>query len=423
MTRRRRSAVAVVLAAALAGAPGAASAEDAVPSADEMAKARSLFDAGARAYDSGQFDAAIQAFEQAYAITPREGLLFSLAQAHRKQHAVSRDPRNLAAAVDNYRRYLAKVKEGARRKDAAEALEQLEPMLASAGAAAAPQPARRATIVQISSNTPGASVSIDGAAPSPAPLTREVTPGVHKVRLSAPGFHDEEQSVEALSGRFLPFTYPLRERPAKLDVTGADGAEVSVDGRFVGEIPFPAPVELPAGRHFVTVGANGRRTSGTEVALGRGEARRLEVELYATGQRTAAWVTLISGVAIMASGGAFGVIAIAHESSAEDVLARAESGPISEADVTTYEEARADRDGFTRASIATVAGGGLVTLVGVGLFAFDSPEPLASRRLEPAAPAPGPGPPPAAPAGPTLELGFVPVVGPEGASGRVVGRF
>lgn len=421
--RTRRRAPLALLALALLG--GVARAET-TPSAEDTAKARSLFDAGARAYDSGQFDAAIQAFEQAYAITPREGLLFSLAQAHRKQHAVSRDPRNLAAAVDNYRKYLARVKEGARRKDAAEALEQLEPLLSSAGAAAASQPARRATIVQISSNTSGAMVSIDGEAPAPAPLTREVAPGVHKVKLSAPGFHDEEQSVEALAGRFLPFTYPLREKPARLEVSGPDGAEVSVDGRFVGEIPFTSPVELPAGRHFVTVGDNGHRTSGTELVLGRGESRRLDVELYATGQRTAAWVTLISGVTILAAGGAFGAIALAREGDAQDVLDRAASSPISRADVDLYEEARADRDGFTRASAATLAGGGLVTLVAIGLFAFDSPEPLASRRIDTTGPPSSPGPAapaPAAPAGPTLELGVVPSLGLHGGAGHLVGRF
>ncbi len=48
-----------------------------------VVEVQQAFDAGARAYESGQFEAAIQAFDQAYAISPREGLLFSLAQAHR----------------------------------------------------------------------------------------------------------------------------------------------------------------------------------------------------------------------------------------------------------------------------------------------------------------------------------------------------
>lgn len=396
--------------------------DSASPGSADVARARSLFDAGARAYDSGQFEAAIQAFEEAYAITPRDGLLFSLAQANRKQHAIARDPRHLRAAVEHYRAYLARVKEGGRRKDAAEALEQLEPLLGSAGSMPAPAPAKRATIVQISSSTPGAMVSIDGADPAPAPLTREVPAGVHEVRLSAPGFHDEVQKVEALAGQFQPFTYPLRERPARLAVQGMDGADVSVDGRFVGTLPLSA-VDLPAGRHFVTVEANGHHTSGTEVVLGRGETRSLDVDLETTSQRDASWVVMIGGVAVMAAGGAFGVVALAREGDAEDVLARAASSTIGPADVDAYEAARADRDTFATASIATLAGGGLVTLIGVGLFAFDAPDPVAPPRLDDA-PAPPPGAPAAPPpAGPTLELGFAPAFGPDGAAGRVFGRF
>lgn len=411
--------------ALLAGAAPVARAQAPAPAAGaDVARARSLFDAGARAYDSGQFEAAIQAFEEAYAITPRDGLLFSLAQANRKQHAIGRDPRHLRAAVDHYREYLARVKEGGRRKDAAEALEQLEPLLGAAVGSSSPPPApaKRATIVQISSSTPGATVSIDGATPAPAPLTREVPPGVHEVRLSAPGFHDEVQKVEALAGQFQPFTYPLRERPARLAVRGADGADVSVDGRFVGTLPL-APVELASGRHFVTVEANGRRTAGTDLVLARGETRALDVDLESTSQRDASWVVMISGVAIMAAGGAFGVVALAREGDAQDVLARADASNIGTTDVDAYESARADRDTFATASIATLAGGGLVTLVGIGLFTFDAPDPVAQPRLDdgPAAPGEPTAPPPAG--GPTLELGFVPAIGPDGAAGTLLGRF
>ena len=42
-----------------------------------------LFNAGAQAYASGQFDAAIQAFTEAQGILPRPAIVYSLAQAHR----------------------------------------------------------------------------------------------------------------------------------------------------------------------------------------------------------------------------------------------------------------------------------------------------------------------------------------------------
>lgn len=415
---------ALVAAATVAASPPAAAQpappRKAAPGGDTE-RARALFDAGARAYESGQFEAAIQAFEEAYAISPRDGLLFSLGQANRKQHAISRDPRHLRAAIDHYRRYLERVAEGGRRKDAAEALEQLEPLLgAAASSAAAPPPARRATIVQVSSSTPGAMVSIDGAPPAPAPLTREVPPGVHEVRLSAPGFHDEVQTVEALAGQFLPFTYPLRERPARLEVRGPGGAEVSVDGRFVGSLPLPSPLELRAGRHFVAVEDGGHRTEGVDLVLRRGEARTVDVDLETTSQRDAAWIVLASGAVILAGGGALGAAALVREGDAQEVLERAGSERIQAADVDAYESAREDRDAFATASVLTLAGGALVTLVGIGLFAFDAPEPVAPPRPDDA---PDGGPSTPAPGGPSLELGFAPAFGPDGARGSLVGRF
>lgn len=433
--RRARRCAAVLLAVLSASWPtvvlaqkasAAPSRTDKPGSGDETARARSLFDAGARAYESGQFEAAIQAFEQAYAITPREGLLFSLAQAHRKQHAVSRDPQSLRAAVDYYRKYLAQVKEGARRKDAAEALEQLEPLLASAGGGAPVAPSgKRGTIVQISSNTPAALVALDGATPSPAPLTREVIPGVHRVRISAPGFHDDEQSIEAIEGQFLPFSFPLRALLAKLRVEGESGADISIDGRYVGTTPLAVPLEVEAGRHFVSVGANGHKTYSTELGLTRGETRALQVDLDATGQRTVAWFVMISGVTIAAVGGVFGVVALAREGDAQEVLERASASQIPASDVVRYESARVDRDGFAVASIATLAGGGLVTLIGAGLYLFDEPSPVAppSSDAAPGSPgAPADAAPPA-PLGAPLELGLSPLLGPEVAGGLLRGRF
>ena len=400
---------------------------DKAASADDTTRARSLFDAGARAYESGQFEAAIQAFEQAYAISPREGLLFSLAQAHRKQHAVTRNPQNLRAAVDAYRKYLSQVKEGARRKDAAEALEQLEPQLAAAGGGGGGTVApagKRATIVQISSNTRTAMVAFDDASPAPAPLTREVTPGVHRVRISAPGYHDDEQTIEALEGQFLPFSFPMRARLAKLKLEGFSGADVSVDGRYVGTTPLGAPLEIDAGRHFISASSNGHRSFSTQIDPARGETRALDIELDSTGQRTAAWIVMVSGVTIAAVGGAFGVIAFSREGDAQEVLERSATQQIPSSDVTLYESARVDRDGFAVASVATLAGGGIVTLVGVGLFLFDEPSPVAppadATPTSPSAPFDGA---PSPPFGAPLELGFTPLVSPEIAGGIVRGRF
>src|SRR5258708_21049766 len=51
------------------------------PTSGDLAKARATFDAGGRAYDAGNYAAALQAFEQAYAMTGRDNIVFSIAQA------------------------------------------------------------------------------------------------------------------------------------------------------------------------------------------------------------------------------------------------------------------------------------------------------------------------------------------------------
>src|SRR5882672_9815610 len=83
-------------------APRGAHAED--PRDDP--RAREFFDFGARAYSNGQYLLAIDAFQEAYKLTERPGLLFSLAQTHQRQFRASGDEQHLAKAIDSYRRYL-----------------------------------------------------------------------------------------------------------------------------------------------------------------------------------------------------------------------------------------------------------------------------------------------------------------------------
>ena len=53
--------------------------------ADDAAveRAQALFNVGAQAYAQGDFSGAIDAFEEAYRVSQRPGILFSIAQAHR----------------------------------------------------------------------------------------------------------------------------------------------------------------------------------------------------------------------------------------------------------------------------------------------------------------------------------------------------
>ena len=66
---------------------------------DDLEKARLLAARGRAFHDGGDYAAAIEAYNQAYALAPRPGLLFNLAQAYRLAG-------NCPQAADLYRRYL-----------------------------------------------------------------------------------------------------------------------------------------------------------------------------------------------------------------------------------------------------------------------------------------------------------------------------
>src|SRR5437867_3461171 len=81
-------------------APGAARAQPA-PSPPDESRARELHQQGSRHYDIGEYDAAIDDFKAAYALSPAAGLLFNIAQAYRMKGTDS-----CAEALRYYRSYL-----------------------------------------------------------------------------------------------------------------------------------------------------------------------------------------------------------------------------------------------------------------------------------------------------------------------------
>src|SRR5262249_10580393 len=105
---------------------GLLSLQGAALAADPVAEAKTYYDAGVRAYAAAQYAVAIEAFTEAYRLAPRESVLFSLAQAERRQYTVDRNQKHLRDAIAHFRQYLDAVPEGGRRADSVEALGELE---------------------------------------------------------------------------------------------------------------------------------------------------------------------------------------------------------------------------------------------------------------------------------------------------------
>jgi hypothetical protein len=372
---------ALLMAAVLGVAPRVAA------EADTVAQAKSYFKASAAAYEMGDYLAAIQALDAAYRLTPLPAIAFSLAQAERRQYFVSHDRAHLERAIELFRGYLQQLTSGGRRADATDALAQLEPLAALGAGATNSQPAAALdkTRLMITCGTPKARVSLDGAAAVAAPLIAQVTPGQHRVVVTATGFFPSQRSVEAIAGEFVPLEVALREQPATVVLRAPREADVHVDGSFVGSAASHERLELPSGTHRFSFTQNGHRIESVEAHLEPGSTHTIAAKLQPTGQRTTALALFIATAASLATGVVFTALAVDRENAAVSILRRRSSENIDGRELDDYVAASRARSLFRVAAIAGFAASAASLITGAFLFALDQPDvaaPPAARSLE-----------------------------------------
>jgi sec-independent protein translocase protein TatB len=115
----------------------------------------------------------------------------------------------------------------------------------------------KTTRLMVTSQVDGARGAIDGATGA-LPLVKEVTAGDHTVTVEADGYLPVTLKAVAVDGALVPVEVDLTPKPVLLDVRAASGARITIDGRPAGTAPVTA-LEIPAGRHFITVEHRGRR--------------------------------------------------------------------------------------------------------------------------------------------------------------------
>lgn len=364
---------------------------------EQLEQAKALFNAGAQAYSIGEFLASIQAFEEAYKITPRPAILFSLAQAERRQYAVDHDPKRLERAVVGFRKYIAEVPQGGRRADAVQALGELEPALEKEKAKGmvapvAPVVAKVAARVMVTSPTPAAQVSLDGGTASEAPFIGEVKPGKHTVMVTAKGHDPESRDIQLVDGGLVALDLPLKEKPALLAIDAPAGAEITIDGRVIGVAPLTSPTPLTHGRHYVAVMKNGAVAWTREVDAVRGETKRISSDPPTSGQRKVAWVFLGTSVVALGTGGVFTLLALNRENKAQEVLDERARGNIPASRLDDYDQYRTDRDRYRTWSTISFAAGGALAVTGILLYVVDRPSTPAREMPSEKAPTPAPKP-------------------------------
>ncbi len=413
--KRIRSTGALVLALALVAAP--------VSAQDATQQAKVFFNAGAQAYEAAQYPAAIQAFTEAYRLSPRPGILFSMAQAHRKQYTVDKQAAHAREAVKLYREYVSKVEQGGRRADAVQALAELDPIVEKLGAetAAPPSPAeaKATTRLMVTAQTKEATIALDGGKATEAPLYAEVKPGKHTVRVTAPGYFPEEREVQAAEGGIVGIDVPMREQPGLLTLATRDGADVSIDGRIAATTPLSRPVELTPGRHFVAVTKRGYHAFSEDLEIGRGETRSVTVPLEVTGQRVSAYVLVGVAAAGVVAGGVLTGLAVYEQGQAQTLSTkRTTQGGLSGGDLTQYDNDVASRDTLRTSAGVAFGGAFLVGATALVLVLTDQPVvgPSAGRAdtSKPAAPPPRER---------SLEVSAAPLLAPGFYGASLRGRF
>ncbi len=345
------------------------------PSDPDSPEARAYFETGAREYEKGSYANAVRAFEQAYELTRRPGLLFSIAQAYRKQYGNDGKPQNLRQAVEYYRRYLAADTTGKRRGEADAAIKDVEAILARlpAEAETGPVPAEAlSTQLSITTQVEEATISIDGGPPRSLEAI-DVTPGKHKVLVQAPGYFPEERDVPVKQGQMTALDVPLREMPAYLSIEGRVGASVTVDGLPKGALPLQEPLEIEAGARTIHVSMNGFNTFTTELDLARGKMESVRANLDRTRQRIASFVLIGAGVACVGGGIGMALVGGRAGFDARQINESRLAGSITEADLTEYLEKRDLQTNLRNGSTAALNVGAGFGALAFLLYYFDEP--------------------------------------------------
>ncbi len=167
------------------------------PSAEDEARARSLFASGALAYAAGRYDDAISLFQSGDSLAPRPAFSYNLAVAYEGK-------RESARALEHYRSYLRRGPRPEERATITTEIRRLERLLASRGV-------QQVTIRSV----PVAELSLDGRTVGTSPWTGELSPGRHHVEVRPPGADSFRSSFELPADRAVDVRVARQEVPSQ----------------------------------------------------------------------------------------------------------------------------------------------------------------------------------------------------------------
>jgi hypothetical protein len=194
--------------------------------ADPAAEARAAYRKGADLYRAGRYREAIGQFEAADRLKPSPALQFNIGQCQEKLG-------DQAAALASFARYLRLDPSAPNREAVQRSVKALEAKLAATGR----------QMLHVTTDPPGADLTVDGAAVGKAPLDAAYPPGPYQLGAEAPGRRSAARQVVLLPLQSLEVNLVLEpgQGPAAVPVLTVNPA-APPPGATVPE-PAPRPVE------------------------------------------------------------------------------------------------------------------------------------------------------------------------------------
>lgn len=319
MTLRNRYASLLIVAQAWVGfaAPALADEPEAPPvppaaaEPDSGSAAAEHKDAGDRAMQRLDYQAALESYDRAYTLDPNPALLYNRGRA---LQALGRYPQALDQLEAFDKQAPAELK--ARVPKLGELLAQLK---------------ARVSTLTLTSNVGGARVIVRGVSVGATPLPPiRVNAGSATIEVSADGHHPFKQTVTLPGGGRLAVQAMLHSKSTTgvLEITSpVAGAHVFVNGARIGAAP--AQTVVRAGEHDVLVRHEGYDETETTAVVSVGRTTRLDVPLDRPPAITERW-WFWTGVGIVVVGGAVLTYALLTERDPDrgDIPPGQVSGPL-----------------------------------------------------------------------------------------------
>ena len=222
---------------------------------DDASSAREHFARGYTLAESGNPDAAIREFEQAYAASPNPTVLYNLGQAY----AAAGRSSDAIETLQQYLRVVGSAAGDARIRQVSSVLEYH---------------AARVAKVTVTVEPVHAVLTVDGRTLDPGSHSLTLDPGPHGIWLSAPHFEPKHARVDVIAheNRELTLTLEPRPEPAQLLlVCSLRDVRVSVDGGVRGLAANARNIVLESGTHRIRLERDGYLPDEQTVELSPGE--------------------------------------------------------------------------------------------------------------------------------------------------------